>query len=204
MKVPKFCQECSNRFCKSLSDDSRDRLFDNHVWMNFQKKREQMFFLENKQILIIEYGVVGCFRSNGQNRTQCIDILGPGDLLGCVNLFRGKGREMVEIYPLTDCGGCLISVKDMEKFIIENEDICRSMVAQLSDRYSRLADNLVSRATGDSLMRLEYTLNILREKGVPLEGVSHEVLAMLSGLSRVTVTRTMHTIYRNKPSSDEE
>lgn len=192
MKAPTSCAGCTNSFCASLSESSREKIFKKKYWHVYTKKNQQLFYLENRQVLIIETGVLIPFRTDEIVKHQSIDVLGPGDLLGIVNLFKRDDRDCFSVLPLTSCTGCLIPTAAMEQLAMENPDISRAIIAEYSLRYSRLVDNLTNKTLSGSKERLAHALHLLEEKGI--SHASHEDLALLSGLNRVTVTRTIHQL----------
>lgn len=194
MKVPTSCANCTNPFCGSLGERSRKRLFDSKIWVNYSSKDDQPFFLENRQILILEKGAIIGYRSNIDVKLQSIALIQPGDLLGIVSLFASGDRESFSISPLTDSAGCMIPLRTMENLITEEQDICAATLRQYSSRYSRVVDSFVNKTLGSSEQRVEYALKQLHDIGI--QYVTHENLALLSGLNRVTVTKTLGRIYR--------
>lgn len=194
MKAPTSCANCTNPFCCSLSEKSRKRLFESKIWMNYSSKDDQPFFLENRQILILEKGAIIGYRSNIDVKMQSIALIRPGDLLGIVSLFSSGVRESFSISPLTDSAGCMVSLNTMEKLIVEEPDICMATMRQYSDRYSRVVDSFINKTLGSSEQRVEYALKKCHDIGI--QYVTHENLALLSGLNRVTVTKTLGRLYR--------
>lgn len=194
MKAPASCANCTNPFCRSLSERSRQRLFESKIWINYSSKDDQPFFLENRQILILERGAIIGYRSSIDVKMQSITLIRPGDLLGIVSLFSDVQRESFSISPLTDSAGCMIPLRTMEQLIVEEPDICQATMRQYSSRYSRVVDSFINKTLGSSEQRVEYALKECSDIGI--QYVTHENLALLSGLNRVTVTKTLGRLYR--------
>lgn len=194
MKAPASCANCTNPFCRSLSERSRQRLFESKIWINYSSKDDQPFFLENRQILILERGAIIGYRSSIDVKMQSITLIRPGDLLGIVSLFSDVQRESFSISPLTDSAGCMIPLRTMEQLIVEEPDICQATMRQYSSRYSRVVDSFINKTLGSSEQRVEYALKACSDIGI--QYVTHENLALLSGLNRVTVTKTLGRLYR--------
>lgn len=196
MKTPTSCANCTNPFCRSLSEHSRKRIFDAKTWVTYSSKNDQPFFLENRQILILEQGAIIGYRSNIDVKMQSIALIRPGDLLGIVSLFAENIRDPFSIAPLTDSAGCMLPLQTMEELIVEEPDICIATMQQYSSRYSRVIDGFINKTMGTSEQRVEYSLQNLHEIGIHY--VTHEHLALLSGLNRVTVTKALGRIYRKE------
>ena len=75
----------------------------NRIWFNLNAKEEQLFYFNNKQILIIESGSFMTIRQNNQGKQIGVDILRPGDLLGILNFNAESPQDHILILPLTDC-----------------------------------------------------------------------------------------------------
>lgn len=189
MKAPTSCAGCTNSFCRSLGEASRKRLFESKIWVTYSNKDEQPFFLENRQILILETGAIIGYRSNVDVKMQSVTLVQPGDLLGIVSLFSDSNRESFSISPLIDSAGCMISLRTMEKLILEDPELCTATIRQYSNRYSRVVDSFMNKTLGSSEQRVEYALAQLKDIGIKY--VTHENLALLSGLNRVTVTKAL-------------
>ena len=194
MRAPTSCASCTNPFCQSLCERSRKRIFEAKTWVTYSSKEDQPFFLENRQILILEQGAIIAYRSNVDVKMQSITLVRPGDLLGIVGMFSNKQRDHFSIAPLADSAGCMLPLRVMEQLVQEEPDICVAVMRQYSDRYSRVVDGFINKTMGTSEQRVEYSLQSLREIGI--QYVTHEHLALLSGLNRVTVTRALGRIYR--------
>ena len=131
-------------------------------------------------------------RSNAEGKRQGIDILKPGDLLGIVQLFNSDYKNSISILPLSSVSGCMIPVNTVEKLILENSDISTAILAHYSQRFSRVLDHLTINSMGTSKDKLDFALGTANESDI--KQLTHEELAILSGLNRVTVTRTIREI----------
>lgn len=67
-KFQSTCQNCTNKFCTKLSTEVREEIFKNRIWFNLNAKEEQLFYFNNKQILIIESGSFMTIRQNNQGK----------------------------------------------------------------------------------------------------------------------------------------
>ena len=190
MKAPPACASCQNGFCTSLLPQTREAICRSKIWVNYSRKNQQAFFLENKQILILESGCIIATRADEGARQQSVDLLGPGDLLGIVNVFNSQSkREYFQILPLTECTGCMLPIRTMEELILEHKDLCKVFITQLAGRFSRVVDNMMDKTLDTAQDRVVYAQALLRQHGVMK--YSHEDLALLSGLNRITVTRIL-------------
>jgi len=191
LKAPPSCAACTNNFCSNLLPDTKDKICRSRSWVNYSRKNQQAFFLENRQILILESGCIIALRMDEKARQQSIDLLGSGDLLGIVNVFNTQSqREYFQIMPLTDCSGCMLPISAMEALILERQDLCKAFIAQFSSRFSRVVDNLMIKTLDSAEDRVANAEALFLAHGIAK--YSHEELALLAGLNRVTVTRILN------------
>lgn len=204
MKAPPPFASCQNGFCAGLPPETREAVCRAKIWVNYARKHRQAFFLENKQVLLLESGCIVAIRADEGAREQSVDLLGPGDVLGIVNVFNGQnGRDFFQILPLTECAGCMLPIHTMEDLILAHPDLCRAFIAQFAGRFSRVVDNMMNKTLEAAPDRLAYAEALLRARGVTK--YSHEDLALISGLNRITVTRLLgRRAGRNGPKNAKD
>lgn len=191
--APKSCDSCTNSFCKSLSPESRAKIFKMRRWVNYPYKKEQIVFFGNGNMLILESGALMTIRSTSEGKKQGIDILKAGDLLGIVQLFNKDYEDTISVLPLSSVYGCMIPIDGMEQLIRENHDISNAVIAHCARRFIRVIQHLSVHSFGTSRDKLDYALYKTTNDS-DIKQLTHEELAILSGLNRVTVTRTIREI----------
>lgn len=191
--APKSCDSCTNSFCQSLSPESRAKIFKMCRWVNYPYKKEQIVFFGNGNLLILESGALMTIRSTPEGKKQGIDILKAGDLLGIVQLFNKEYEDTISVLPLSSVCGCMLPIEGIEQLIRENHDISNAIIAHLSRRFVRVIHHLSVHSFGTSKDKLDYAL-YKTTNDRDIKHLTHEELAILSGLNRVTVTRTIREI----------
>lgn len=192
-KIPSSCQNCTNKFCIKLSPEVREAIFQNKVWFNLNAKEEHFFYFNNKQILIIESGSFMTIRQNPQGKQIGIDILGPGDLLGILNFNAESPRDYILILPLTDVSGCLVSKTIFDNLIRKHLSLNIIIIHHLSSRFYRIINHLTNLVFDTSKGRIEYSLKMAHHD-LGNFYLTHEQIALLSGLNRVTVSKTIKDV----------
>ena len=177
-------------FLNKLSLATQKELFTVSQHVHLDYKKEQVFFFGNGQILILETGFLMTIRYNKHGKHIGIDILRPGDLLGICQLFNPNYRNTISVLPLSAINGYLLSVTDMECLIKKNEELLMALITQFSERFIRVVNNFNHIAIGTSTQKLQYILTTITN--LNLEYPTHEELAILSGLNRVTVTKQLN------------
>ena len=110
-----------------------------------------------------------------------------------MQLFNDEYNATINLLPLVPVTGCFVKIETFERLIREYPDFAVAVIKEGSKRFGRIASKLGIHFYGTAKDRLEYSLNRAKELGLENE-ITHEDLAMLSGLSRVTVTKLRHTI----------
>lgn len=190
--APKSCDCCTNSFCQSLTPESREKLFKARHWVNYKYKNEQIVFFGHGHLLILESGALMTIRGLAQGKKAGIDILKAGDLLGIIQIFNDDYEKSISILPLSSVCGCLIPINVMNRLINENHDISNAVIAHFSRRFARILCHLSVYSLGTSRDKLDYAL--VATNDLDIKQLTHEELATLSGLNRVTVTRTIREI----------
>lgn len=192
-KFQSTCQNCTNKFCTKLSTEVREEIFKNRIWFNLNAKEEQLFYFNNKQILIIESGSFMTIRQNNQGKQIGVDILRPGDLLGILNFNAESPQDHILILPLTDVSGCLVSKTIFDTLIQKHLSLNIIIIHHLSSRFYRIINHLTNLVFDTSKERIEYLLK-LAHHNLGNFYLTHEQIALLSGLNRVTVSKTIKDV----------
>lgn len=186
------CAQCNNPFCSGLSKGAREKLCANAHRVTYKKRNEQVLFFDFRHILIIESGFALMSRGYLADRQQGTDILEPGSLVGIVQMYRKEHNVTLNFLPLEETTGCLVRLSLIEEMVEEYPDFAASVLREFSNRFSRVASKLAIHSYGTARQRLEFSQKRVEELGV-VDLVTHEDLACLSGLSRVTVTRLLNS-----------
>ena len=187
-----YCKTHTNSFFNSISPDSQKKILKVCHPIHYDFKKEQVFFLGDGQILILETGFLMSIRSSFDGRKAGVDILKPGDLLGIGQIFNGDYEIIISILPLSPVNGYLISIDNMTKLIKENHDICLALISQFAHRLIRVIDHFAVNTLGNSKDKLNYALQTINN--IKINQPTHEELAIFSGLNRVTVSKIINEV----------
>ena len=125
-------------------------------------------------------------RQNNQGKQIGVDILRPGDLLGILNFNAESPQDHILILPLTDVSGCLVSKTIFDTLIQKHLSLNIIIIHHLSSRLTNLVFDT-------SKERIEYSLK-LAHHNLGNFYLTHEQIALLSGLNRVTVSKTIKDV----------
>ncbi len=184
-----LCAQCGNPFCAKLTPDCQKQLFAKATRINYPYKKEQVIYFGNGYVMLITEGNLMTIRNNVQGKQQGIDILHEGDLLGIVQLFNKQYHNTITVLPLSSVKGCMIPVSDFEEMIKNDNTLAQITIAHYSQRFARALTHLSNLAIDDSKAKLDYAMSIVDKMGA--NAITHEELAIFSGLNRVTVTKAL-------------
>lgn len=139
--------------------------------------------------MIIEDGQLMTIKSNTDGKQQGTDILRSGDLLGIVQLFNNDSQNVISTLPLSPVKGCILSVSAFEDIIRNDNETATLLISQMATRFHRVVEHLYEGSISDSAKKLDKAISITKSSGNST--ITHEELSILSGLNRVTVTKSL-------------
>ena len=187
--IPVRCQNCTNPFCMSLPRDALTKICESSQTISFRPKKEQYVCFDRGHIMIVEDGQLMTIKTNADGKQQGIDILRSGDLLGIVQLFSSENQNIISLLPLSPVKGCIISVNLSENIIRSDNNVAILTISHMASRFYRAVDHLYEGSISESMKKLDNAISITRSSGNST--ITHEELSILSGLNRVTVTKSL-------------
>lgn len=188
------CQ--GNSFCCSLNDPIKDRVCRACLRLHIKPKQELLFEQSARQVAIINQGVVISLYLTQDGRQKCAELLKPGDLLGADSLFHPVKEQTGYMLALTDVSVCLFPVEAFQSFYQQSPEFSRAVLESLSARLHKSINHLLVMQTSSSEEKIRSVLDYLESEGVNTSYMTHEDLALLADLNRVTVTRAIKTIHQ--------
>lgn len=186
---PAKCQNCSNPFCTRLSSKVLTQISECSHPIYYRPKKEQIVCFDRGHIMIIEDGQLMTIKSNTDGKQQGTDILRSGDLLGIVQLFNNDSQNVISTLPLSPVKGCILSVSAFEDIIRNDNETATLLISQMATRFHRVVEHLYEGSISDSAKKLDKAISITKSSGNST--ITHEELSILSGLNRVTVTKSL-------------
>lgn len=180
------CQD--NAFCHTLTVSTRQRLCRTCLHMHLKSKQELVFQESSEQVAIILDGVVISLFITEDGKQKTSELLIPGDILH---------TETNYMLALTEARLCLIPMEAFKTFYLQYQDFSQSMLNSMRDRFRRSMNHLLLLQTSTSQEKLRIVMDFLKDAGVNTSTLTHEDLALLADLNRVTVTRAIKNIIYN-------
>ena len=178
----------NNAFCYSLDAALRTDLCNHKT--SFSVKRRQKFILDVSEIMIIKQGIIipSLLRADGNEKG--IKLLGKGSMLGIAQLFNSMDRPF-SVYVVEDLECCIIDAKYIEEKCMSSTEFARSVIQQFAHHLAVSAQNMEDRAFVDSTIKISRILKRSNDDINKEVSLTHEEIALLVGINRVTVSRTI-------------
>lgn len=191
-----MCRQCENSFCNRLDDEVCEKLCDSgHPWSAEAGRKIPVVDLKSN-ILIVERGLVlGCTAQDSKD--MGIMFIEPGHLVGVVSLEEG-GEERCYArnknhwgYVAKDTEGCLVPVAEMRRLAAEEPEIALGVIEHMARQYMNSLEYAANMQSLGSNERIAWLLTELSRRGVDISAITHESIASILKMNRVTVTKAM-------------
>ncbi|WP_146001806.1 Crp/Fnr family transcriptional regulator [Eggerthella timonensis] len=185
---------CLNPFCAQIAPEVRTHLCDVCTSVHYGKYKRLYVPTYNPRLFIIKEGlaVQKIVLPNGKQFGLSFD--GPGCALG--TFF---GTPLTDPFPhkssfsevLQPVRGGLISVADARSLADRFPVLTNLFLKNMESNLARMIDFSYHLALPDSVDKIVYVLKHLKSQGIGLDELTHEDIASLLNMNRVTVTKTM-------------
>lgn len=183
-----------NPFCSALDIDTRQELC-RHVIVTSQKPKEFTSSHGHEQIEIIAEGIMLMFTLSEDGDQQSVEVVRPGDLVGTHHFARKKDYPECHMLSLTYVKKCIFPVSVIEHLFQENHAFAYTLLQNIADRHVRNSMHWVKMHAMKSDEKVVYIYRLLEGEGVDMTRITQDDLALISGVSRISVARAMKKIY---------
>ncbi|MEG2262651.1 MAG: hypothetical protein RSB98_07375 [Raoultibacter sp.] len=155
-----------------------------------------MTAIPDKVAIVGQGAIVAHVGSVDSDRTMASFIAVSGDV---VNIMRVAGAAGVypEDFNVADYGYvlkpaevCFVPLEVLRR-LAQQPDVSAAIIVQLTDRYKDALDRMRRANYESAESRVRWLVEYLEIKGIPLVSVTHDEMALILGMNRVTVTRML-------------
>jgi len=147
-------------------------------------------------IYMVKRGEVRLYHSKNGKRTV-FDVLGPGSLFGGIRLDKEKSTHFAETTHPTKV--CIFSESDFLEVLRAHPELMMRFIKKITSKIEGYEDRLKQRGDSAEELIMNELGRLQKSRSRSLFGffkasnlhVTHEELAELTGLNRVTVTRSL-------------
>lgn len=165
---------------------------------------------QDRNVFILKEGEVVLYHSVDGKRTT-FDVIGPGSIFG--NFLPGTVTVSYYAEALPGSRVCILSSQDFQRVIAAHPDVLMRLLKRLSSRLHDYEQKLRLDMGSAKEKVLGELKRYIRKKRNPFSlftadaplALTHEKIAELTGLNRVTVTRTLKLLkLQGDIDSDEQ
>lgn len=143
---------------------------------------------------IIAEGVLLKYTLLEDGTQKSIEMLKSGDLLGEHLLFDNLEYPDYSTMALTEVRICNYPIKIIRKLFNENRQFAFALTQSLTKHVTKNHVFWVKLHSLNGAEKVEFLYNLLRDLNVNLQLITQEDLALIAGVSRITVARAMKQI----------
>lgn len=194
-------EETVNSFCAMLPPEDRRKLCECAKVVDFKAKDRPTVASIADSVIILREGAISAnvvLDDSGEEVASFIAV--PGDVANIMRIagdtqeFREDFNEADYGYVIVPSRGCAVSLKDMRE-LLGNKTIASAVVSRLTDCYKRALFRMYQTNYSKAEDRVRWLIERLDEIGVGSTLLSHEEMARILGMNRVTVTKTLQKIF---------
>ena len=189
-------------FCNSLNEDTRRILC--QAAIRVEVPRKTLVFANYKSHLeIVQRGLIAYFHlANSVSSTPHL-VAGTGDVLGIPGLVDDKDWSAQMEHPILTVK-CMIPHDAIRTLFEEDAQFVRALLQKFCPFAVRVAQYTYVMHTQTAKQRLAHLAELLQSFSISMSELTHEQLALLTGLSRSTVTRTLGVLAKASGSTSED
>ena len=187
---------CSkNQFCQSIPPQIRKNMC-NIAQINHYKSKQTVTIDigTGGKLILITKGMLIPIKQQTDGKQVGVECLGTGSIIGITKLFCNTPDTTI-FYTKTDVEVCLLPCDDFEDLCLSYPELVRLVVRNLSQRFGLAIATLEHLALDNSTDKILYLIKKLSygRSSSPnhLSSFTHEELALLAGINRVTASRAI-------------
>ena len=187
-----------NRFCASLPTEDREALCaicTKKSYARNEEVRQELIMGAGHMLLILDGAIATIKSSNGkiQYLHTASDVFGA-EVLFNANPLSHANFGIIRAFRQTEVA--LLPTEQLRQLFMERPAIAKALYMNLATLDNRKSFYRMMVQLDDAYHAVLYMMLYLKKRG--LEQPTHEELAFLTGLNRVTVSRVMKDILRGK------
>lgn len=190
----------SNQFCNSLGEKTRCRLCDKAV-ITKQKRKQDSLANRINYLEIVVQGVLIVSSLADNDSPKSFELMGSGDLFGVINVFDPDAPTEYRSVALTDVVKCKLPASLIKELFYTDSQFSQALMQNLTHRLNFNNTYWMKMNSLNTINKIFYLADCLADMGININDLTHEDIATIISMTRVTVTRTMKHLY-NRPARD--
>lgn len=196
MSVEESCR--GNAFCKNMDTVNNHRICKECRHLTLKPKQELTFFKSSQKYAIVQFGLLASIFLTEEGKQKSVELFTPGSFIKTNDLFTNDNEEAFILQTITPVCLCVFSDTLFNDLYKENPNFANTVLNATTLRLKSSLNHLLHIKTNNSEDRVKFILDFLHEAGVDDTFLTHEDIALLTDLNRVTVTKALNNINRIK------
>ena len=192
VSLVKNCQK-DNPFCRLLDPDTREQLCE-HATIIGQEPKQVQLIQRNNQLEIIAKGILITFTILEDGSQKSIELVREGDILGTHLLSKNIEYPNYYTMPLLQVQKCIFPIKFIKTLFDKNRQFAQVLLQNISNRHAQNSIYWMTMYSKSSEERVKYIYDLLQDEDVDMTRITQEDLALIAGVSRISVARAMKVI----------
>jgi len=152
---------------------------------------------QTSDLILIQSGFGALYADMGNGSDICCSFIRPGSVIGSWYMFGNRQHPFskhsyVEI--LQPMSGCMMPIKALEDAFHECPNLAKVIHESASRDTLDMVTHMTNMATFDSVQKVRYLCQILHDNHIDLNLFTHETIAQILNLNRVTVTKALKIV----------
>lgn len=190
-------KECANNsFCRSLEPKIREALCAKATLTYLKSKQTLMVNPGKDNFEILVKGIEFAFTVLEDGSQEGIQLLKSGDTLGTHLLFERLPFPVTHILTLTNVTRCNFPIQFIEDFFHNNREFAQALMKNLTLDHAANLSNWVHMHSKSGPEKVAHIYKKLQKLDVDMNSITQEDLALIAGVSRITVARSMKDMYK--------
>ncbi|HBD87224.1 MAG TPA: hypothetical protein DC001_07335 [Clostridiales bacterium] len=135
--------------------------------------------------------------ANADGKFIPLELIGNGRFLSTPESWTGVRLENISSLVILDSVVAIFDSARIGALYNDNIDFVRAMCGGYIAGYNEMAMAFQEIGGGDALTKVKYLMRFCREHGIPQ--LTHAQIALATGLTRPTVTKTIHNLIKIQP-----
>ncbi|HHW07182.1 MAG TPA: Crp/Fnr family transcriptional regulator [Clostridia bacterium] len=182
-----------NPFCRSLDAGTREQLCE-HATIVSQEPKQVQLNHGAQQLEIVAKGVLVTFTILEDGSQKSIELVREGDILGTHLLSKNIDYPDYYTMALTTVQKCIFPLKVIRQLFDDNKQFAQVLLQNISKRHAKNSIFWMTMYAKSSEEKVRYIYELLQHEQVDMTRITQEDLALLAGVSRISVARAMKII----------
>jgi hypothetical protein len=193
------CPYCTNSFSSVLTPELKKILCDSCTKIRYPAGNIFNWYNWNDTFTVLVDGFIISADpdANSEGAFVPLELLGSGNFLATPQSWTSVRWKNVPSFVILDSVIAIFDRRRVEDLYKNNIDFVRAVCEGYMVQYNEMAMAFQEIGGKDARAAVKHVLNFCRNHGIPQ--LTHAQIALAAGLTRPTVTKTIHELLKTEP-----